>query len=48
VAAELFEGENLRLTPGFPMSKIKFTTQVKDLLEVASFLRKVQSSLAIG
>ena len=48
MAAELFEGQNMRLTPGFSMSEIKFTSQVKELLEVASFLCKVQSSVAIG
>lgn len=32
----------------FEWSEIKFTSRVNDLLEVASFLCKVQSSLAIG
>lgn len=43
MTAELFEGENLRLTPGFLMSKIRIAVVL-----IASFLCKVQSSLAIG
>lgn len=45
MTVELFEGENLRLTPGFLMSKIR--QQIVVAL-IASFLCKVQSSLAIG
>ena len=38
MAAELFEGQNLRLTPGFSMSEI--TSQVKELLKLPRFCVK--------